>query len=392
MRIVFYSLFSLFSSTQIFADNSFVNVSVGIDTLAQIKKEFPKDVAVLKKSSKTALVRIPSSELPHLSHMMHEVFNRCGGYIVESDNLQEAVENLDGDLSSSVFESQVLHNQDLVKKATALVSESNIRTTIKNLSQFRNRFYTSNTGIQSQEWIGTKWKELASRFANTDLQYFEHNDYPQRSVIFTIKGTSKANEIIVVGGHGDSIAGWDPSDEVDAPGADDNASGIATLTEALRILAILGKEPIRTIKFMSYAAEEVGLRGSQDIAAAFKQRQEHVVGVMQLDMTNYTQRKNEIVLMTDYTDRGQNAFIKDLIHNYIPHMIAVEDRCGYACSDHASWSRKGYPASIPFESRMDEHNSAIHSRRDTLERTQNNAEHSVPYAQLLVAYLLELGY
>ena len=53
---------------------------------------------------------------------------------------------------------------------------------------------------------------------------------------------------------------------MDAPGADDDASGIATLTEVIRVALANGWKPKRTVKFMGYAAEEVGLRGSNAIA------------------------------------------------------------------------------------------------------------------------------
>ena len=71
---------------------------------------------------------------------------------------------------------------------------------------------------------------------------------------------------------------------MNAPGADDDGSGIATLTEILRIAMANGWKPKRTIKFMGYAAEEVGLRGSAAIAADFKAQGVNVVGVMQFDM------------------------------------------------------------------------------------------------------------
>jgi leucyl aminopeptidase len=57
-----------------------------------------------------------------------------------------------------------------------------------------------------------------------------------------------------------------------APGADDNASGIATITETIRVLMSNGFQPKKTLKFMAYAAEEVGLLGSKEIANDFKKK------------------------------------------------------------------------------------------------------------------------
>ena len=74
---------------------------------------------------------------------------------------------------------------------------------------------------------------------------------------------------------------------MNAPGADDDASGIATLTEVLRIAMAEGYRPRRTVMFMGYSAEEVGLRGSRAIAQRFAAEGRNVVGVLQMDMTNY---------------------------------------------------------------------------------------------------------
>ena len=107
-------------------------------------------------------------------------------------------------------------------------------------------------------------------------------------MILTIQGTDLPNEIVVLGAHLDSINGSaGGSTEQTAPGADDDASGIASLTEVIRVALASGWKPKRTVKFMGYAAEEVGLRGSNAIAQSFKTADSNVVGVLQLDMTNY---------------------------------------------------------------------------------------------------------
>ena len=369
-----------------------VLISVGNDTVSKIFFTFKNDVIFVKKSDKTTLLRISSKDLPHLTKLMHQEFGRCVGYMVENEsvNPDQILETVDDKFQSS-FEAPPIRHNNLVNRTIGMVEERNIQANIETLSNFRNRLYKSSSGVQSQQWVGSKWKDLVKNLRDTELQYFEHSAFPQRSVILTLKGSKRPNEIVIVGGHGDSIAGWNANENTRAPGADDNASGISTITEVIRILGEIGYRPDRTIKFMSYAAEEVGLLGSQDIATDFKQRGEHVIGVLQFDMTNYTKRNREIALMTDYTDRFQNEFIKNIIKTYLPHMVTVEDRCGYACSDHASWNRNGFPASIPFESRMSEHNHAIHSTRDTLAMSENRAFHASQFSKIALGYLIELA-
>ncbi|UGA40063.1 M20/M25/M40 family metallo-hydrolase [Chromobacterium haemolyticum] len=141
------------------------------------------------------------------------------------------------------------------------------------------------------------------------VEQFAHSAWPQKSVILTIKGKDNAAETLVLGGHLDSTVGSGTGENSRAPGADDDASGIASLTEVIRVLLANNYQPRRTIKFMAYAAEEVGLRGSSDIANRYKQQKVNVVGALQLDMTNYQGSEDDIFLFTDYTNSAQNTFL-----------------------------------------------------------------------------------
>jgi hypothetical protein len=69
------------------------------------------------------------------------------------------------------------------------------------------------------------------------------------------RGTDKADEVIMLGGHLDS---WHA-----ATGATDNAIGCAIMMEAARILKTLGVKPRRTIRVALWSGEEQGLLGSQ---------------------------------------------------------------------------------------------------------------------------------
>jgi leucyl aminopeptidase len=141
---------------------------------------------------------------------------------------------------------------------------------------------------------------------------------------------------------------------------------------------------------MAYAAEEVGLRGSLSIAKDFKKRNINVVGALQLDMTNYQGSDKDIWLISDFTSPTQNNFVASLIETYVGATYGY-DKCGYACSDHAAWHRQGVPASMPFEARFRDMNKSIHTAKDTLELSNNNADHAVKFARLGAAYAVELG-
>jgi carboxypeptidase Q len=63
------------------------------------------------------------------------------------------------------------------------------------------------------------------------------------------------HEVVLIGGHIDSHHG--------APGATDNATGVAAMMEAMRILKALDARPRRTIQVGLWGAEEQGLMGAR---------------------------------------------------------------------------------------------------------------------------------
>ncbi|HET9988057.1 MAG TPA: M28 family peptidase, partial [Kofleriaceae bacterium] len=107
-------------------------------------------------------------------------------------------------------------------------------------------------------------------------------------------------------------------------------------------------------------------------------------------MTNYQGSDKDIWLMKDFTSAPQNGFLVALIEKYTGATWGY-DACGYACSDHASWTRAGVPASMPFESRMRDRNKHIHTGKDTLAQSNGEAIHALAFARLGAAYAIELG-
>ena len=104
----------------------------------------------------------------------------------------------------------------------------------------------------------------------------------QHNVIAEIPGTDKAQEVVMLGGHLDS---WHA-----ATGATDNAIGVSTMYEAIRILQKIGVKPRRTIRLALWSGEEQGLRGSVAYVAQHfgtfetpKPEYEHFAGYFNID-------------------------------------------------------------------------------------------------------------
>ncbi|WP_332749794.1 M20/M25/M40 family metallo-hydrolase, partial [Hydrogenophaga sp.] len=290
-----------------------------------------------------------------------------------------------------------IDNQATVNPWLPLASEANIYNTINHLSSYQNRYYTSTTGKTSAEWIRTTWQGLAGTRTDVSTELLSCSTCStQPSVILTVQGAELPNEIVVLGAHLDSIntSGGGSNTQL-APGADDDASGIATLTEVIRVALASGWQPRRTVKFMGYAAEEVGLRGSNAIAQSFKTANRNVVGVLQLDMTNYKSGAVEdMQLITDYSNADLKTFLTSLFDTYLAPTGLTRGTytCGYGCSDHASWTSAGYPSAMMFEAGdAGGYFPYIHSANDTLANMGESAQHSVKFAKLGLAFLGELA-
>ncbi len=349
--------------------------------------------AGLAASEQVHAVQVSDAELQRLSDVVHHELKRCGGFMFHPNeaSARAALAPAAKTLGTPTRPSYQISNKTLVNAVLPTMQDSNIAQTINDLSNFTNRYYQTQGGVNASNWLLQKWKTMAQGRSDISVSQFKHSGWAQPSVILTINGTERASEVIVLGAHLDSISMSGTSETTRAPGADDDASGVASVTEVLRALLAQNYKPRRTIKLMAYAAEEVGLRGSQEIANSFAAAQTNVVGVMQLDMTNYKGGVNDIYLYTDYTDNQQTEFVRNLITTYLPGVKIGSDKCGYACSDHASWTRQGYFASMPFESPMNSYNPNIHSANDTYANSGNQAQQALKFAKMAAAYLIELG-
>jgi len=270
------------------------------------------------------------------------------------------------------------------------------RENLEKFTSFRTRHYRSETGRQSQEWLLAKIEEYTSKYASKSLQKlitaepFPHS-WTQSSIIVRINGSSTDDRVVIIGAHQDSTNMWP---FLPAPGADDDGSGSVTILESYRALLAADFRPVRPVEFHWYSAEEGGLLGSQDIAKSYEAKGVNVLAMSQFDMTAWVKKgtREEVGIIVDYVDPDLTNFNKELVETYldIPY---VETKCGYACSDHASFSKAGYPSAFSIEAAFENSNHGnIHSARDRIDVSPEfSFDHMLQFSKLAVAYVVELG-
>jgi leucyl aminopeptidase len=371
-------------------------ITLGTDALEPIRGAFRARGLTLaaptyQKGGVTVL-RMSESQVQQLALAMHDELNRCAGFIAH-DSQADAFVAVEADQAPQPAASLISYNINNAPSVKALmdeVREPELRSTIQALSgNWTNRYYNVQNGADASTWLANEWKRLTAARPDIMVELFAHT-FPQSSVIATIPGTTLPDEVVVLGGHLDSINLGNATTGT-APGADDDASGVASITEVLRVAVLQGYKPARTVKFMAYAGEEAGLLGSRAIANAFKANGVNVVGVLQLDMTNYQGNTFDFGLVLDRTNTTLNTQLRNLITTYQPERTVANIMCGYGCSDHAAWTLAGYPAAMPFEASLSTMNPTIHGAQDTLTFMGDSAENSVKFAKLAASFMAELA-
>ena len=158
----------------------------------------------------------------------------------------------------------------------AQIDPSRIQNTIQTLTNFGTRHTLSTQtnatrGIgAARDWILKEMRALAApsngSMVITTPSYIQpvadRIPFPVNitDIVATVKGYGEPNRAYVVTGHYDSRR-LDVMDYTgDAPGSDDNASGVAVVMEMARICAT--KQPYATMIFAAVAGEEQNLYGA----------------------------------------------------------------------------------------------------------------------------------
>ena len=145
----------------------------------------------------------------------------------------------------------------------------------------------------------------------------------------------------------------------------------------------------KPIYFVWYSAEEMGLVGSQYVVADFQKKHIPVEAAIQMDMTGYAyQNEPTMWLMTDFVSKDLTSFMEKLITTYVKQPYKFS-KCGYACSDHASWNKAGIAAAFPFESAMGNDDPYIHSTNDTMDAL--SLDHMTDFVKLATSFAVEIA-
>jgi len=199
--------------------------------------------------------------------------------------------------------------------------------------------------------------ELTSLGLPVTLHEFTYSSQSDFNVVATLTGTVTPERIFIIGAHYDSAG----NSLNFRPGADDDASGVAGVIEAARVLSQYDFES--TIQFVLFDREEVGLIGS--VAYVADNDMTNVQGMVQLDMIafnpaddpqnpgNPNPNEDHVLLFRSGSNPGQTQLTQDLqdaLELFGGFAVAdIEDRGANAASDHHPFGVAGVPNALVIE-------------------------------------------
>jgi hypothetical protein len=144
------------------------------------------------------------------------------------------------------------------------------------------------TDASADSWLKALPEGPVAAKANANIPAAFSEEHTAKNVIGVLPGQTR-DEAIILSAHYDHL-GVNPNDPTDKVfnGANDNASGVASVIESARLLKQLGVTPKRTIFFVAWFGEERGLLGSRYFARHPVLPLKNVVANLNLEQTGRT--------------------------------------------------------------------------------------------------------
>jgi len=192
-----------------------------------------------------------------------------------------------------------------INSVVSSISRNNIEKWITELASFHTRHTRSKYIDEIANWLKSKLEHISQ--ININFHHYQEGDYNLKNVICE-KAGSLSDQVILVCAHYDSR--MEDLEDINsrAPGADDNASGVAVLLEVARLISTLNLE--KSIFLAFFSGEEQGLWGSAHYAKQLKHDNVNLYRLINLDMVGYPPRNGKTTVTVE-RDIGNKVTTND---------------------------------------------------------------------------------
>jgi hypothetical protein len=170
---------------------------------------------------------------------------------------------------------------------------------------------------------------------------YQREDSTMWNVEATQTGTAYPNSYVIICGHFDSMS---PTPMQWAPGADDNATGTATVLTAAEILSQHAFE--YSIRYICFGGEEQGIVGSNNYSRWARKNDLDIIGVLNFDMVGYWKPgiPRDLEIETNRASQWLAEAVVNAADLYTnaQYELHVEDHIAWG--DHWSFLQRGYAA------------------------------------------------
>jgi hypothetical protein len=209
----------------------------------------------------------------------------------------------------------------------------------------------SEYGRKAAEYIVTQWKEIGIEPYQEDNYFhpFIHKGGNYRNIIGILRGNDPAlkDEYIVVGAHYDHLGvKTDANGKVQIyNGADDNASGVATITEMARQLKEQQISLRRSVILVAFDGEELGLYGSQHFVQDTIVSLEKIRLMLSVDMVGWYKTSGYVKYEGSGTIAGgKNLLLDDaLVPNGLHVTTQSFEKSVLTATDTEAFAKQGIP-------------------------------------------------
>ena len=286
---------------------------------------------------------------------------------------------------------QVTEENPTVREMLDQVSQDSMRATVQHLQDYGHRIWSSDNAFAASDWIAGRMQALGLEveqqpfYANTWLG--AGNAAP--NVIGIQRGTLYPDTYVVCGSHFDSFS-WEAMMGGTAPGADDNATGVASVLESARIMTQYEFE--YSIIYCAYGCEEMGLYGSEAYASRCQEQGMDIIGYFNNDMNGYLNPGDQIHIDCIYPNSVEpiGTYYMNVGEVYYPELPIRHVNFNEGDSDHTSFNNHGYMGIYPFED-YEHYSPYIHTPNDLIGTSVTSFEMSQQYCQMNIACLAEIA-
>ncbi len=282
------------------------------------------------------------------------------------------------------------------------ISATNIAETISTLEAFGTREFHTPGAAMAAEYIHGEFEDMG---IDVRYQSFELDSVNISNVVASIPGTSPDGGVYLIGAHYDSenreVDTYEEALTMPAPGADDDASGVAAVLEIARAISSSGIVMNHTIKFVTFVAEEMGYNKTGGLAGSSYFVQQEIAAEVEyagsaiLDMIGYrVGTENVVSQIRNYGNSDlPDAMVGAVDEHDLDLRIDQYTAAWLSYSDHSSFWRVGYPSFLAIEEMEPleymPFNPYYHSPGDTLSTL--SMDQIVVVSQAVAGGLLDLA-